>query len=255
MLRAVVLAGNLVAVAAPATADELRRETADGHPMQYYLSLPRGFEAKRTWPVVVVVEAAEKRFEENARRFVAARGDLPFIIVAPIVVTNGRSGQRDPAIYPYSTAVWDGIDKSGVCEFDLAGIDRVLDKVRREHHGDGRVFLTGFEAGTHLVWAYALLHPERLRAVAPVAGNYIGRCVEEDKISTHPARRALPIRGFVGANDAQFGPSGAVHAQWEAARKLALAHGFASIVETVVAGREHVPLPADVLAWFAELAR
>jgi poly(3-hydroxybutyrate) depolymerase len=236
-----------------ARGDELVRETAEGHPMQYWVAPPRKAEPGRSYPVVVVVEAAEKQFAENARRFVAARGDRPFILVAPIIVTNGRQGQRDPAIYPYTAATWERIDRDGVCAFDLDGLARVLDDVRRKRHGDGRVLITGFEAGAHLVWAFALLHPERLRAAAPVAGNYIGRCVDEAAISRDPARATLPIRGFAGAADEMFGPAGKLHGQFETARALAVAHGFAAVDEVVVPGTAHVPMPDEVLAWFAEV--
>ena len=240
---------------ASASAEPLRLETAEGHPMQYYVSPPRGWSAARSWPIVVVVEAAEKEFEANARRFVDARGDLPFIIVAPIVVTNGRQGQRDPRVYPYSPATWDAIERDGVCGFDLEGLGRVLDKVRRTYRGEERVFATGFEAGAHLVWALVLQRPETLRAAAPVAGNYMGRCVDESAISTHPARADLPVQAFVGADDEPMGPRGPLHAQFERARKLAQEHGYRAVSETLVRGKGHVPMPGEVLAFFAGLAR
>ncbi len=53
---------------------------ASKHAMQYYLSLPKNWSADKAWPIVVAVEAAEKEFKENARRFAEARKSLPFII-------------------------------------------------------------------------------------------------------------------------------------------------------------------------------
>jgi hypothetical protein len=35
-------------------------KTASSHPIQYYLSLPEGWTAGKRWPVVVVIESAER---------------------------------------------------------------------------------------------------------------------------------------------------------------------------------------------------
>ncbi len=253
MRRAVAVL--LCAATAGAGEPDPALKTASHHAMQYYLSLPHGHAPDKKWPVVVVVEAAEKQFQENARRFVKARGDLPFIIVAPIIVTNGNQGRRDPSIYPYSPATWELIDRVGNCAFDLEGLSQVLADVRASYGGESRVFVTGFEAGAHLVWAMTFQRPERLRAAAPVAGNYIGRCMEASPFSKDPSRKNLPIRAFSGKADAMFGPSGQYHGQWQAAHDLAVAHGYENISETVVPDKGHVPLPDEVMAYFASLAK
>lgn len=255
-LRALALVSLFAASAGAAERDEPALKTASRHPMQYYLSLPHGFAPGKKWPVVVVVEAAEKEFRENARRFVKARGDLPFIIVAPIIVTNGNSGRRDPSIYPYSPATWDAIDRAGNCAFDLEGLAQVLADVEKSYGGESKVFLTGFEAGAHLVWAMTFRAPERLRAAAPVAGNYIGRCMDDPtQFSSDPSRKRLPVRGFFGRDDERFGPASAIYGQWKTARDLAAAHGYENVSETIVPGKGHVPLPDEVLAFFASLAK
>src|SRR5689334_2802775 len=84
------------------TNDSLQLKTANGHPMQYYLSLPNGWTKEKKWPVVVIIEAADKQYKENALRFVRERKGMPFILVAPYNVNNSRSGRRDPAVFPYS---------------------------------------------------------------------------------------------------------------------------------------------------------
>src|SRR4051812_37367877 len=173
MKPSLLLLASLILRAAPAFAAPV---TAPGHPMQYSVSLPAHWHAGRDWPVLVIAEAAEKEFEANLARFVAARGERPYILVAPYIVTNGSAGQRDPAVYPYSPATWDRIDRDGICSFDLGGIDAVLADVRQRYHGEARIYLTGFEAGAHLVWSMVLNQPERLAAAIPIAGNYRSRC-------------------------------------------------------------------------------
>ncbi len=231
----------------------LLQKTASKHAMQYFVSLPKNWRADRSWPIVIAVEAAEKEFKENAKRFAEARGDLPFIIVTPINVTNGNAGQRDPAVYPYSVATWDAIAKDGICNFDINGLLNVLQDVRREYHGEEHVYLTGFEAGAHLVWAMTFRHPEQLAAAAPIAGNYRGRCMEDGKFSDNPARNKLPIHAMQGQLDAGWGPGSSAYAQWLDAKTLAQAHGYRNISETAVPDKVHAPMPEAVLEYFASL--
>jgi hypothetical protein len=90
--------------------DSVILQTASTHPMQYYVSLPDGWTKEKQWPVVLVIEAADKEYRENALRFVRARKKMPFIIVAPYNVNNSRSGRRDPAVFPYTSKTGDDIE-------------------------------------------------------------------------------------------------------------------------------------------------
>ncbi|HEY2012532.1 MAG TPA: hypothetical protein VGH38_03475, partial [Bryobacteraceae bacterium] len=56
-------------------------KTARHHPMEYLLSLPQGWTAQKKWPVVVVIESANREFQKTATRFAEARKSLPFILV------------------------------------------------------------------------------------------------------------------------------------------------------------------------------
>jgi len=81
--------------------------------MQYYFSLPNAWSVGNRWPVVVAVESARRDFRANANDFVKARGSLPFIVVAPLVVTNGGTSGKTSPPYPYSDAVWNEIARVG----------------------------------------------------------------------------------------------------------------------------------------------
>src|SRR5678810_57425 len=167
---------KIIVVSAQVPTPELKK--ASGHSMQYYISLPKGWTRNTKWPVVIAVEAAEKQFKQNAERFIAKRKDMPFIIVVPINTTNGQQGYKDSTIYPYSKAVWDTIDKFSICKFDIDGLQSIIKDLKANYAAADKVFITGFEAGTHLVWAMIFQHPELLYAAAPVAGNYRSRCME-----------------------------------------------------------------------------
>jgi dienelactone hydrolase len=231
--------------------DSLELKTASNHPMQYFLSLPDKWTNQMKWPIVVIIESADKEYKENALRFVRARKDMPFILIAPYNVNNSRSGRRDPKIFPYSEATWDIIEKTGDCKFNMDGITQIVADVQQQYHGEQKFFITGFEAGAHTVWQFLFQHPERLKAAAPVAGNYNqNSCMTESAFSKDSSLIKLPVRGFTGSIDTVYGSKGLVYFQWKNAIQAAAAHEYKNISETIIPGKGHVPLPTEVLDWF-----
>jgi poly(3-hydroxybutyrate) depolymerase len=223
-------------------------KTATSHPMQYYLSLPDGWSAAKKWPVVVAIESANRDFQATAAEFARARGKMPFIIVAPLVVTGGGAGYRSVPAYKYTDAVWNEIDRAGPFHFDEAGIAAVMADVQRLYGGEERYFLTGWEAGGHTLWAMLFQHPERLRAVAPVSTNYLGRWMTPESFSSSPARAQLPIRVIQSAKlPAQF-----LAQQTANAIELAKSHGFGN-VSLVKVDKPHGPMADEVMHFFASV--
>ena len=55
--------GHLVAQQAGPSQGIVER-TATAHPIHYFVSLPQGWNAQRTWPVIVVIPDAEREFRE-----------------------------------------------------------------------------------------------------------------------------------------------------------------------------------------------
>jgi poly(3-hydroxybutyrate) depolymerase len=235
--------------------DSVLLQTATAHPMQYYVSLPDGWTKEKTWPIVVVIESADKEYKENALRFVRARKQMPFIIVAPYNVNNSRFGRRDPAIFPYSPQTWDYIEQVGDCQFNMDGLTQVVKDVQAKYNGEEKYYLTGFEAGTHTVWQMVFQHPERLKAAVAVAGNYNRNSCMSDPafFSNDLSRVVLPVAGFSAAHDSFYGPRAPNYAQWLAAQKTAIDHGYRKLIEFVIPGKSHVPLPDEVMNYFYAL--
>jgi poly(3-hydroxybutyrate) depolymerase len=202
--------------------------TATHHPMQYYLSLPPAWKKGGHWPVVVVIDSADREFKGVASAFAAARGARTYIIVTPLVVTNGGPRAREVPSYHYSPAVW----ARDPWEIDSSGLRAVLDEVSAKYGGSS-VFITGLEAAGHTVYAAAFSHPTWFRGVALVSPNYAGRWVPAPVDG-----RGLPLRVFVGANDA-LAPR---FAGQQRAQALASAHGYAAS-----------QVPDVVLKWFDTL--
>ena len=249
-LLIVVLLGRCTAVAtgqSHSTAPTLR--TASHHPMQYYISLPSEWTPTKTWPVVVTVTGGLKNFQENAQLFADARKNLSFIIVTPINLTNGGKNLRTLPEYQYAPAVWDEVDRTGWCDFDLKGLESVIDDVRTQYHGTDKYFIAGHSAGGHLVWMMVFAHPEKLLAAATTGGNFTNRCIEH--ISQAPERRALPIKGFRGDKEPEA--STPDKEQFFVAKSLAHANGYENVSYEVVKGENYNAMPAIVLAYFSSL--
>ena len=238
------------ALLSPASAEEFR--TASGHPMQYYVSLPQGWTAGRKWPVVVVIESANRQFLETLGIFAKARGDKPFILVAPMVTTvNGGANYRQAGTYHYSDAVWNRIEQDR-CRFDTDGIAAVVADIRKLFGGEDGYFLTGWEAGGHTVWPMIFQHPETIRAAAPAVTNYAGRR-NGAGFSTAAARGICLVTIFQVASGRDAVPGRFVYMQSQQARKIAEEHGYRNVSERIIEDKPHGPLADDVLAYFASM--
>ena len=245
------MAAALIVPGFASDAQELK--TAASHPIQYYLSLPKGWNGERTWPVVMIIEAAEREFLKTLKVFEKARGDRPFILVTPLVTTNGGANYRQAETYHYSEETWAKIEENR-CGFDFDGIAAVAADVSTRYHGEPRYFLTGWEAGGHTVWGMLFRHPEEVRAAAPAVTNYAARCLEGG-FSNSPLRVNLPVRVFQVDTERDKAPGRFVYLQSQEAMKTAREHGFRNVTESVAGGKPHGPLADEVLAYFAELAK
>ncbi len=207
--------------------------------------------------MVVVIPDASRNFAGNLNAFIAARGNRPFILVAPEVMSCGGARTRQANRYSYSPAEWDSIRSGDDFAFDDAGLAAVLADVHERWHGESKAFLTGWEAGGHTVWAQTLGRPERWRAVGPVSTNYQRRGLTPG-FSHATERTALPIQSFRCGHPTGNAATAVRFVEDQTARAIAdaRAHGFESAMPVkVVPGADHGPLPGPVLAWFETFLR
>jgi hypothetical protein len=227
--------------------------TASTHPIQYYLSLPEGWTAGKKWPVVVVIDSAERDFLQAANNFAQARQHRPFILITPLVVTNGGAGFRSVPTYHYSDAVLNQIQDSGPFKFDLDGITAIMKDVVREYGGEEKYFITGLEAAGHTIWGIVFNRPEALRGAAIVCSNYLGRWVDEAHISSAAERGRLPVRNFIGSKDELCLPGHPIFTQMQKAVSIAQAHGYGNVSTMTVEGKGHERLAEEILTYFSSL--
>lgn len=219
--------------------------------MKYAVSLPTGWTRDRPWPVVVVIPDATRDFSGNLAEFATKGASTPFIFVAPHVVTSGGArGYRSAPGYRYTEAEWGEVDRLGEFRFDEEGLAAVVADVHTRFHADERVYLTGWEAGGHTVWALVLRHPERYRAVAPVSTNYLGRWLDAADLGPSEAVKPQVRVFFCGIECGEHSALQGLLTQTRAAIAAARARGFDDIPIDVRDGSPHGPLAADVVAWF-----
>ncbi|MGA2497209.1 MAG: redoxin domain-containing protein [Tepidisphaeraceae bacterium] len=207
---------------APSTQPVLKTGTAV--PVKYYLSLPRGWTARTTWPIVVTIDGSGHDFLANCRGFSMARGDLPFIVVTPCVTSNDNDPDDEKAV--------------------LA----IVKEVQQSEHGQPKFFITGFSAGGHLAWQVTFAHPDLLAGVGLAAANFRFRGLSS--FSTSPARIDLPIQEFQGDKD---GHADSLNQQWNDAAQLAAEHGYKNLTHTMVPGAGHQPFSSQVLRCFSAI--
>jgi predicted peptidase len=234
----------------PDTSRVIVERTATSYPIHYFVSLPPGWNPQRTSPVLVVIPDADREFRATAGTFAAARGTTPFVIVVPMVLGGGGTAQQHKTDFDYPDSVWRIADRVGSCTFDEDGLTAVLDDVRRLYKTDSRIFLTGWEAGGHVVIPQLLQHPERIRAAVIVTPNFAGRCVTPAARSLTAAESRIPVRVFYGDKDPMWKRGNPLFDQSERFDSLARTRGFLSVSDSLIKNRGHGSLAADVIDYF-----
>ena len=247
-------AGQLSAQTADASKAVVER-TASAHPIHYFVSLPSGWSPQRTWPVIVVVPDAEREFRKTAESFAKARGSLPFVIVVPMILGGGGTAQQHKSDFDYADSAWKIADRVGYCDFDEDGMTAVLDEVQRLYHTESKIFLTGWEAGGHVVIPQLLRHPERVRGAVAVTPNFLGRCVTPATHTLTGAESTIPVRVFGGGSDPAWTSNSPLFTQSARFDSLARARGFKNVSDSVIQNRGHGSLATDVVNYFATLLK
>lgn len=224
--------------------------TAKGHPIQYYLALPKNWTPDKTWPILVTVEGAGCNWLGNCNAFLGARGDRPFILVTPLTFCN--TNKLDKGKYPgYPQDLLDEVDKSGRLPWDEAGLLAILEDVRKDFHGQEKFFITGFSGGGNLTWRMIFGHPEKLAGAAPACANFY----MTGAISQAPERETVPVRAFQGDKDEYLNGNPNLNAQWETAKKYCDENGYQNVTRTMLPGVGHSACVNEVLKAFDELLK
>jgi alpha-beta hydrolase superfamily lysophospholipase len=162
--------------------------------------------------VLVCVAGADADFAGMAERYQRARGDRPFIIVAPCTFSN-TNALRGPLLDHYRRLYSaDEIRRAGGLgllrdvnrrlDWDEAGLLAILDDLRATFPVAPRVHLTGFSGGGLLVYRMIVRHADRLAAAVPVCPNFnFWGHGYRDGPGPPSGAAALPVRVILGERD------------------------------------------------------
>src|ERR1700694_2887348 len=238
---------------APDGATTVVERTATAHPMRYLVSLPSGWNAQRKWPLVVVITGADREFQKTAKTFSDVRGSMPFVIVVPLELTGGGTAQQHKTDFDYPDAAWALADRVGNCSFDEDGMTAVLADLRRLYSTASQLFITGWEAGGHMIIAQLFQHPERVRAAVLVTPNFISRCITPAARPVTKTESLIPVEVFHGQNDTPWTSANPLFVQWTRFDSVARQRGFGGVRDSVIKNAGHGALAANVLSYFASL--
>lgn len=179
-----------------------RAVVVNGAEYRYQVYVPRGFNKKQKWPVIVSLHGGGEYGSDGMRQ--------TNVGLAPAI---RRNPDRFPAIVIFPQAKADG--KPGWQLDGGTAAMEALDKALKEFSGDPkRVVLTGYSAGGNGTWFLAAHHAERFAAIVPVCAfvsKFTGRASAIDypalapgddphtKIAEKVAK--LPVWMFHGAKD------------------------------------------------------
>ena len=169
-------ASNVWKVSAGQHPEEFEKETTRTLGAKFLLYVPKAFGSeKKNWPLVVFLHGLGERGDDLEKvkvhgppKLVERGNDFPFILVSPQCPANG----------------WWSVDV----------LNALLDEVIARLPVDtDRIYLTGLSMGGFGTWNFALAHPERFAAIAPICG---GGSVEDIC-----RLKDMPIWVFHGAKD------------------------------------------------------
>ena len=150
-----LLGGGIVS--AEIKTDSFERTITKSVHAKYAVILPEGYDSQieKRWPMILFLHGSGERGDDPSQllnmkplQYMRQTKGFPFVVVVP----RCPGGEQ-----------WDP-DTLNVL------VDEALAKYRID---EDRVYLTGYSMGGTGTWTFAMAHPERFAAIAPVCGRVI----------------------------------------------------------------------------------
>ena len=144
--------------------------------MDYLLYLPKDYDAKESWPLLLFLHGAGERGDDlelvkkhGPPKLISEGKAFPFLVVSPQCPKDRW---------------WEPME-----------LVALLDEIARKYNVDqDRIYLTGLSMGGFGTWRLAAFAPDRFAAIAPICGG--GETYWAKQIAP------LPVWAFHGAKDA-----------------------------------------------------
>jgi hypothetical protein len=249
------MAARFLSILIKAATDKPIRMTASNHPMEYFLSLPKGYRIGMKCRLLVTCEGAGSNFLGNHRGFVNRRGSDPVIVATPCTfsTTNALSAKS----YNYPKEIIDRYKSGPRITFDEEGILSLVGDVTEMFKCPEKFFITGFSGGGNPTYVFIFKHPHRLAGAVPCCANFSGLGIDM-KAGPPPQGRDVAIRILTGAEDphrqwthGKVGSPG-IEPQTDRAEKLLKEWGYGSYTRSMLPNVKHSALQGEVLAFVRE---
>ena len=149
----------------------------------YVVYVPKEYDRRRTWPVVLFLHGAGERGSDGIRQTGFSMGHA---------IRNGDVKVPFVAVFPQAPA-----DKQWLGEVADAAI-RALDRTVDEYRGDPkRVYLTGLSLGGYGTWHLAIANPGRFAAIVPICGGIVAQETAQSVRQSPLTKRASDPYRFV----------------------------------------------------------
>jgi len=168
----------------------------DGMAYRYQLFVPRDFDRRRSWPVVVALHGGSEKGTDGVKPIQGGLG--------PVV--------RDQAPTFPAVVLFPQVPLGEPRARVLDAFQRLVDNVVQDVNGDPRrVYLTGYSFGGGIAYDLARERPDRWAALVPISTTIVlfgpdGARVADEPAATAEAAalRGLPVWIFHGARDQYF---------------------------------------------------
>jgi poly(3-hydroxybutyrate) depolymerase len=203
---------------------------------QFYLYLPEGYTAKKTWPLVVTLHGM-KPFDSapaQAEEWQSTADQFGFVVIAPVLINSDLFMQ-----YPLKDI------SAGVKEDEKDIIDIIRYVTKRCNIDSKRIFATSWSSGGYLLHYIVNRHPDLFAAICAR-----GSCFSEEILNVDNARRmakrGFPVMIYYCENDLS-----GIRNESQRAIEWYRSLGF-SINQRIVPGRGHERVPELAANFFSK---
>jgi predicted peptidase len=167
-------------------------KNADGHESPYVVFVPKDYDGKKEYPVILFLHGAGETKNPKATK----QGKMPVEVGIGPAIKKREKDFPFIVVIPQAEGFGWGADTANA-KRALA----MLDAVMKDYKVDPkRQYLTGLSMGGMGTWSVAVAHPDRFAAIVPICGR--GDTSKAEKI------KDLPVWAFHGDADTAVNVSG-----------------------------------------------
>ncbi len=236
---------------------KIHRVQALGHPMVAYISFPKTWNPAAKTNILVCYAGAGKEHEGICGNYRSAVGELPYIVLSPVTLSNTNTVDENShkswypaeAIKPLIGKTLTGNFKTRI-DFDVPGTTALLKGLFEAVNMEKHIYITGVSGGGSPCYAMLINHPDIIAAGAPACANFYS-------LAAGPAKGAgVPVQQLFGEKD-QYnktinGGTGILQ-QGENAAAVLKKMGFTLPAKKIIPNAGHDPLVKSALAFFEEI--